>query len=113
MTNRRNDALRLADILRSISRIAELLDDGYEAFSGSWKSQSAVMRELEIIGEAAGMLSASLCARHPEVEWAKMRGFASFAKHEYWRVNPQLLWKAVEEMPTLRTKVSGIVPRSE
>ena len=113
MTNRRGDALRLADILRSVARIEEVLEAGYEPFSKSWLSQSAVVRELEIVGESAGEVSASVRKRHPEVEWEKLRGFSSFAKHEYWRVDPQLLWKAVEEMPSLRNKIGRVAPRRE
>ena len=42
-----------------------------------------------------------------------MHGFSSFAKHEYWRVDPQRLWKAVEEMPSLRERLSKVLPRSD
>lgn len=111
MTARREDALRLADMLRSIGRLEEIREAGYASFSMSWVSQSAVIRELEVLGEAAGEVSASLRKRHPEVEWARMRGFSSFAKHEYWRINPKLLWGAVEEMPRVREKVARVSAR--
>ncbi|MGI0055116.1 MAG: HepT-like ribonuclease domain-containing protein [Thermoplasmata archaeon] len=109
MSARRGDAIRVADILRAASRIEEVLAAGYEAFSRSWLSQSAVIRELEVIGEAAGAASASLRKDHPEVEWTRMRGFASFAKHEYWRVDPSRVWKAVTEMPSLRGKIGRVL----
>ena len=70
MTGSRGDAPRLADILRSVGRIEEVLEGGFEDFSGSWMSQSAVIRELEIIGEAAGAVSQPLRKRHPEIEWS-------------------------------------------
>ena len=110
MTGRRNDPQRLADILRSVSRIEEVLSGGYEPFAGSWMIQSAVIRELEIIGEAAGEVSSSTRRRHPEIEWEKMRGFSSFVKHEYWRVDPKRLWVAVEEMPSLKKRIGSVVP---
>ena len=108
MTGRRADSVRISDILRSVERIEEVLWDGYEPFSKSWRSQSAVIRELEIVGEAAGAVSPSVRKQHPEVGWEKMRGFSSFAKHEYWRVNPELVWKAVEEMPSLRERIARV-----
>ncbi len=111
MTDRRGDALRIADILRSVARIEEVLEAGYQPFSRSWVSQSAVIRELEIIGEAAGQVSSSVRKQHPHIGWEKMRGFSSFAKHEYWRVDPKLLWKAVEEMPSLRNRIVRVRPR--
>ncbi len=82
MISSRGDALRLSDILRSIGRIEEVLEEGFEPFSKSWLSQSAVVRELEVIGEAAGAVSLTLRKRHPEVAWSQMRGFSSFSKHE-------------------------------
>ena len=110
MTGRRNDALRLSDMLRSIERLHEVLSSGYEQFSSSWLSQSAAIRELEILGEAAGEISPLLRRQHPEVEWGRMRGLSSFAKHEYWRVKPELVWEAIAEMPALRERIRRIVP---
>ena len=108
MTGRRNDSLRLSDILRSMERLEEILQDGFDAFSKSWVSQSAVVRELEIIGEAAGELSPSLRKRHADIRWAQMRGFSSFAKHEYWNIKPELVWEAVKEMPALRARIRRV-----
>ncbi|MGP8110283.1 MAG: DUF86 domain-containing protein [Thermoplasmata archaeon] len=113
MTGRRSDPIRLSDILRSVRRLEELLQSGYESFAASWLSQSAAIRELEIIGEAAGDMSATVRKLHPEIRWEQMRGFSSFAKHEYWRVNPELVWKAVVEMPSLKEKLARVVPTRE
>lgn len=112
MISSRGDALRLSDILRSIGRIEEVLEEGFEPFSKSWLSQSAVVRELEVIGEAAGAVSLTLRKRHPEVAWSQMRGFSSFSKHEYWRVDPRRLWKGVEEMPSLRERIAKVTPET-
>ena len=102
MSDRRGDALRLSDMLRSVEHLNEVLEEGYEPFAKSWMRQSAVIRELEIIGEAAGALSPEIRKHNPDVGWERMRGFSSFAKHEYWRVRPELVWQAVKEMPALR-----------
>ena len=109
MKGGRSDGVRLADLLRSVERLEEILRAGYDTFEASWQSQSASIRELEIIGEAAGRLSTATRHRHPEVRWAQMRGFSSFAKHEYWRVNPHLVWNAIREMPDLRLKLARVV----
>ena len=109
MTGARSDALRLSDILRSIERLEEVLKAGYEAFAQSWMSQSAVVRELEIIGEAAGEISPALRKQHSDVAWTRMRGFSSFAKHEYWRVGPELVWDAVKEIPALRDRIRKVI----
>jgi uncharacterized protein with HEPN domain len=110
MTGRPTDATRLSDILRSIERLEEVLQLGFDSYAGSWINQSATVRELEIIGEAAGYVSSSLRAKHPEIRWAQMRGFSSFARHEYWRLDPKLVWKAVVEMPALKEKLARVIP---
>jgi uncharacterized protein with HEPN domain len=110
MTGRTSDATRLSDILRSVERLEEVLQQGWDSFAVSWMSQSATVRELEIIGEAAGHLSPSLRAKHPKIRWAQMRDFSSFAKHEYWRVDPKLLWKALAEVPDLKVRLARVIP---
>jgi len=105
----RVDSARLSDILQSVERLEEVFRAGYDEFASSWLSQSAVVRELEIIGEAAGHLSAGLRGKHPEIAWAKMRGFSSFAKHKYWKIDPALVWKAMAEMPALKDMLVRVI----
>lgn len=73
-------------------------------------TQDAVIRQLEVMGEAAGSISEELRVAHPEVPWRAMRGFASFAKHEYWRVNLRLVWKAAQQCTPIRLTVEKIQP---
>jgi uncharacterized protein with HEPN domain len=113
MTGRRADASRIGDILRSIERLEEVLAEGYGPFVDSWRAQSAGIQELEVIGEASGAVSSETRKRHPGVRWEEMRRFSSFAKHEYWRVNPQLAWKALDEMPSLRERIARVTVRPE
>lgn len=62
----------------------------------------ALIRAVEMIGEAAGQVSAGLRADHPEVPWAEMRGMRSRLIHDYFAVDNDLLWKAtVQEVPEL------------
>jgi uncharacterized protein with HEPN domain len=77
-------------------------------FIESTMAQDAVIRQLEVMGEAAGSVSERLRTSHPEVPWRAMRGFASFAKHEYGRVNLRLLWKAAQECAAIRAAVEKI-----
>lgn len=72
--------------------------------------QDAVIRNLEVIGEASGKISDPLRRRYPAVPWSKMRGFASFAKHEYWRVSIERLWETVQQLPALEATIAGIEP---
>lgn len=93
-------------MLRSVSGLEEVLGEGYDAFPKSWRSQSAVIRELEMIGGAAGAVSVGVRTRHQEIRWRGMREFGSFAKHKFGRIDPAPVWKAVGETPALRNVLS-------
>lgn len=95
-------------MLRSQERLEEVRRAGYDSFAASWMSPSAVVRELEMVGEAAGRISSPLRRHHPEVECEKMRRFRSFSKHEYWRIRPELIGNAVIEMPALKGQQAQI-----
>lgn len=108
--DRRADEIRLADILSSIRRIRSFTHEGEVPFAKSPVIQDAVIRNLEVIGEAAGKISDPLRRRYPVVPWSKMRGFASFAKHEYWRVTVERLWDTVQQLPAIEAAIAGIEP---
>lgn len=104
----RGDRSRLADILRACHHIQAYTIEGKAAFLESEKTRDAVLRNFELMGEAAGKLSLPVRSRHPSIEWSAMRGFASFAKHEYWAIDQERLWAAVEEIPAIERAVSRI-----
>ena len=94
----RDNRLYLDDILESIGRIKEYVQDMEESdFGEDLKTQDAVIRNLEIIGEAAGKLADSLKSKAEEIEWRKIIGLRNILIHEYFGVNLQRVWKAVKE----------------
>jgi len=105
---KRSDALRLSDMERAAALVDEILSLGRERFVQDPVVQDAVIRRLEILGEAAGHISDQTRRAFPSIEWSKMRGFSSFAKHEYWRVDVEKLWAAIEEIPKLRRELSRV-----
>ncbi len=98
----RGDALRISDILEAAALLDELRRRGRVPFGIDPHAQAPAVRYLEIIGGAAGNLSASFRKEHPDLPIRQMRGLASFAKHEYWRVQEQLLWEALEAIVPIR-----------
>jgi uncharacterized protein with HEPN domain len=106
--NPRGDALRLADILTATRTIATYISGGEEEFLSSSKTRDAVIRQLEVIGEAAGNVSTAVRGEHPEVPWRSMRGFASFSKHEYWRLDLRRVWAAAVECEQVGAAVAEI-----
>jgi len=93
----KDSRLYLDDILEAIDRIREyLLGLDYDAFQRDRKTQDAVVRNLEIIGEAAGRLPESLQAAAPEIEWRKITGLRNILAHEYFGVSLPIVWDVVQ-----------------
>ena len=93
----RDRRLYLDDMLEAIRRIREYTRAQDErAFLADQKTQDAVIRNLEIIGEAAGRLPANVESEAPGVEWRKIRGLRNVLAHEYFGVNLPIVWDVVE-----------------
>ena len=71
------------------------LDEGL--FRASDLHQSAVIRKLEVLGEAAGKVSKSFCAIHPEIPWREMTGLCHRLIHGYGDVRLDIVWRVVTE----------------
>lgn len=93
----RGAQLYLEDILIAIDTIREYTKGICENdFMQDRKTQDAVVRNLEIIGEAAGHLPDELKANAPEIEWRKMVGLRNLLAHEYFVVSPIMLWDILQ-----------------
>ncbi|MGH2752545.1 MAG: HepT-like ribonuclease domain-containing protein [Actinomycetota bacterium] len=102
----RDERFFLEDIRTAIDRIASYASPGRDHFMSSNETQDAVVRNLEIIGEASKRLSADTQARAPEVPWTAIAGTRDRLIHGYFAVNLELVWQTTErDMPTLRRAV--------
>jgi uncharacterized protein with HEPN domain len=73
------------------------------------RTQDAVIRNLEIIGEAASRVSPALQAAHPDLPWEQMRGLRNRLAHAYFDVDLTIVWDVVErELPELGARVAAI-----
>lgn len=89
----RDFRLYLDDILEAIGRIRLYVEGQDEAaFRADNKTQDAVIRNLEIIGEAAGSLPEEIRATMPEINWRKFKGLRNILAHEYFGVSPAIVW---------------------
>lgn len=92
----RDYRLQVDDILEAIRRIKEYTENMSEKeFSSDHKSQDAVIRNLEIIGEAARSLPDETKHSTSEIEWHKIIALRNILIHEYFGVNVKILWDVI------------------
>ena len=95
------------DILESIGNIDKFLAGmDYEAYRTDRKTRSAVERELQIITEAAIRLGPDAETLCPGPDWKGFRGMGNILRHEYHRVDGEIVWDTVKaELPPLREAI--------
>ncbi len=104
------DRDRLQHMAEAIDRINEYATAGEAAFMSETMRQDAVIRNLEILGEAAGRLSAELRATHDEVPWSSLVAHRNVLIHDYRRLVLGLVWRVVtEDIEPLRAAVASIL----
>ena len=101
----------LAHILERASRIEAYVRDGHAAFMDEPKTQDAVMRNFEVIGEAAKRVPAEYRAEHPSIPWQLMAGFRDVLIHGDEGVDLGRVWTtATRDLPAVRDEIAAILP---
>lgn len=105
----KSDLPYLGHIADSIAAIRSYVTDGREAFMQRRLIQDAVIRNFEIIGEAAGKVSISTRDRS-EAPWKKVIAFRNRLIHGYWSVDLRLVWSVIEnDLPLLEGEVAHLI----
>jgi uncharacterized protein with HEPN domain len=102
---------RIQDILECMDRIAEYTAGlSYEAFLGNRLVIDGVVRNLEVIGEAARHIPDDVQTRFPDVPWVEMKGMRNILIHEYFGVSLEIVWKTVrEDLPPVEPKLREVL----
>lgn len=105
------DQSYVLDILKAMQLIQEFIKDtDKSAFERDLKTQSAVIRQLEIIGEATKRLSDEFRDKHPDIPWRKMAGMRDILIHAYDHVDVQEVWNAsMITIPELIPKIETLL----
>ena len=103
------------DILDSINAIEEFVKDySFADFIQEKKTNYAVIRAIEIIGEATKNLPKSFRRKYPEVPWDEMAGMRDKLIHHYFGVDMEVLWlTATENVPRLKVLISRVIADME
>lgn len=99
----------LNDLLKEIDDIIAFTLDGRATFEKDIKTQKAVVRSYEVIGEIAKRLPQSLRDEYDSIDWRRLIGFRDFLAHNYDRIVVRLLWEAIEDVPNLRQNIEAVI----
>ncbi|MBM4328626.1 MAG: DUF86 domain-containing protein [Deltaproteobacteria bacterium] len=104
----------LAQILERVERILSFTGKGKGSFLTSPLIQDAVIRNFEVIGEAAKRVPNEFRETHPSIPWKGLTALRDVLIHQYEGVNPEEVWRIVEkELPALKTAISSLLPPLE
>jgi uncharacterized protein with HEPN domain len=101
----------LRDLLDAIEKVQTFIKDlEFEDFKKDDKTKFAVIRGLEIIGEATKHVSEGVRVRYPEVPWKEMAGMRDVLAHDYFGVDEETVWlTAKEKIPQLKPSIEKIL----
>ncbi len=101
----------LEDILEAAVKARQFVKDvDFNGFSTNDEKVFAVVRALEIIGEAAKNIPKSIRARYPEIPWEDIVGMRNKVTHDYFGVDLAVIWKTLhEDLPPLQVSIAKIL----
>lgn len=110
----KEDRVYLLSIVESIEQIDSYTQKSKQVYNESRMVRDAVLRNLEIIGEAAKHLSPDLRGKHSAVPWRQVAGLRDVLIHDYLGVDIDEIWNiVVKELPMLKQEVLQMIKEME
>lgn len=109
--SKRSDRLLLADIAEAVTKILRYTHGYTQAqFDADDRTVDAVVRNFEIIGEAANHISEELKDEFQEMDWFKLRGFRNRIVHHYFGIDYGIIWQLIElQIPQMEKQIGAIL----
>ncbi|MEK7164226.1 MAG: DUF86 domain-containing protein [Patescibacteria group bacterium] len=107
---RKSPMIFLDHIINSINLLEEYIQDlKYQDFVNNYEKQDAVIRRLEIMGEAIRNIPEEFLDNYPEIPWRDIVDFRNVLIHEYFDVNIERVWETIQkDIPEFKTKIEKI-----
>lgn len=107
----RDVSLYLQDILDAMLAIEQFVEGiGFEEFKEDDKTSSAVVRKLEIIGEAAKQITDDIKSKYPQLPWKEMAGMRDRLIHFYFGIKYELVWHTIKDViPVVKPVIREIL----
>lgn len=99
----------LRDILSELADIEQFTTRGRMIFMSNRMIQKAVIRSYEVIGEIVKRIPQPVREAYPHVDWRQLTGFRDFLAHNYDVVIQENVWRAVEDLPSLKNGIQTIL----
>lgn len=105
----------LLDILTAAEKCLRFVNGlSFDEFNNSDLHQSAVVKQLEVIGEAANRVSDVFCSDHPEIPWRQMIGMRHRLIHNYTRIDVKTVWETVQnDLSPLIDQLKPLIPEDD
>lgn len=105
----KSDRDSLLDMLEYIGHLESFTIGGRAALNADIRTQLAVRKAYEVLGEIAKRLPDSLLGQQPHIRWRALKGFRDVLSHQYDKIDLNLVWDAVEDLPSLRAAVEALL----
>lgn len=103
--------VRLHDIVERIDLALGFVEGlSLEQFQSDRKTQEAVLRQIQVVGQAAGQIPEELRIKYAAVPWRQAIDMRNLITHEYWRIQSEVVWATVQnDLPALRRQITLIL----